>query len=1196
MKRLISLIALLHSLNGNGQSSFKELVLEGPEYEIVDAIGVAVGDFNNDGFDDILVAGKPSRIYRNNGNLTFSEISEIANLSNVQANSGVWFDADNDGLLDLLLDEPDQTSIYYNQGDETFQFGSSLGTAQRKAILIGDLNEDEWPDIYSANFRQKNHLFINQGNKTFTPFGEDVTKGELDMGAILIDFEGDGDLDVYQVYDGHRPNELLINDGNARFVDHAKEYGLDNESFGMGVDYGDFNHDGQFDFYITNLYANDLLLSLPDKTYEEQAVDAGLDDQGMGWGVVSLDFDNDGLEDVYFVNEYKYSPHPAKLFRNNGDQTFSVASSSSELENEMSGYGCVTSDLNNDGALDIIVANKNSEKDIRIFINQNSSGYWMQLSLIGTKTNKFGIGTRVKAYVNGEVIMKDLNVGSGYHSQRGFRMQFGLGTSDHVDSLVINWPDGSKEQLFDVLGNQRYIAYQGNGLIEFDPDVFRNLSAEQSLLEEPTTVRSADIDNNDKSVARYWNELILEAIRGDFARPTVHARNLYHLSLALYDSWSIYNPYSEPVFIGDKIQSIESFLDKLNVSDEDIQKAQEKTMSFAAFRLINHRFKNSPSSFETLGSGYKLMQTLGYDPEDYSTSYESGNAAALGNFIAQEIIAFGMQDGSNEQNAYSNKFYSPVNEPMKPHEAGNPNCKFPNRWQQLELFESIDQSGNPVSLIQDFLSPEWGHVIPFALSPDDLTFKERDGNQYWVYHDPGPPPVLDLEKESSIFKWNFELVLNWSSELDQFSNEIVDISPRSIGGLTDEDYPTTFEGYISFFEFDGADPGEGYSINPITGHPYETQLVDLGDYSRVLAEFWADGPSSETPPGHWFTILNYVTDHPDFERKFLGQGEPLSLLEWDVKSYLTMGGAMHDAAITAWGIKGFYDYTRPINAIRYMADLGQSTLPNGPNYNIGGLQLREGLIELVDTDDPLSDNGNNIDKLKIRAWKGPDHISNPNSDIAGVDWILAENWWPYQRPSFVTPPFAGYVSGHSTFSRAAAEVLSLITGNEYFPGGLGEFEAKKNEFLVFEEGPSTTIKLQWAKYRDASDQCSLSRIWGGIHPPVDDIPGRIIGTKIGQDAVEKALTYFGSVSLSTMNQELNYLPKIYPNPIEQGHNLQLGLSGNQVVRIRILDFSGKDIFATELSENFIKWDFGSGLFILMVETDDWRYSHKIIAK
>ena len=128
-------------------------------------------------------------------------------------------------------------------------------------------------------------------------------------------------------------------------------------------------------------------------------------------------------------------------------------------------------------------------------------------------------------------------------------------------------------------------------------------------------------------------------------------------------------------------------------------------------------------------------------------------------------------------------------------------------------------------------------------------------------------------------------------------------------------------------------------------------------------------------------------------------------------------------------------------------------------------------------------------------------LSDKDSQIAGSGWILAEEWCPFQKETFVTPPFAGYISGHSTFSRAAAEVLTLLTGDDYFPGGVFEYTVRRDsKFLNVEKGPSTDITLQWATYKDAADQCSLSRIWGGLHPPYDDIPGRIIGEKIGNNA------------------------------------------------------------------------------------------------
>jgi hypothetical protein len=196
-----------------------------------------------------------------------------------------------------------------------------------------------------------------------------------------------------------------------------------------------------------------------------------------------------------------------------------------------------------------------------------------------------------------------------------------------------------------------------------------------------------------------------------------------------------------------------------------------------------------------------------------------------------------------------------------------------------------------------------------------------------------------------------------------------------------------------------------------------------------------------------------------------------------------------------------------------MAENGQSTDATLPNFSINGMPLIPGYTELVQPGDPLAGSNNeHVNKVKMWTWKGPDYISDPATTTAGVGWILAENWYPYQRPTFVTPPFAGYVSGHSTYSRTGAEVMTAITGSEYFPGGMGVFDAPMNQYLVFEDGPSETVELQWATYRDAADQCSLSRIWGGIHPPMDDIAGRKIGMKVANHALIKADGYWVDTS------------------------------------------------------------------------------------
>lgn len=625
-----------------------------------------------------------------------------------------------------------------------------------------------------------------------------------------------------------------------------------------------------------------------------------------------------------------------------------------------------------------------------------------------------------------------------------------------------------------------------------------------NLAEKGAGIIGAGICLPTYSVARKWNEVLLEGIRGDYARPTVHARNLHHIAGAMYDAWSAYESQSLQYFLGNTLHGFSiPFTGVSTVSDSVA--AQEEAMSYAAYRLIRHRFGNSPGRNHTLYLAFLVMHELGYDPEVTGLNYAAGGPAELGNYIADRVIAYGFQDNANEADEYENLYYSPANPFLEIEESGNPTLIDPNRWQPLAFDVFIDQSGNvTASTVPDFLSPEWGKVKPFSLKGEDLSSFTRDGETYQVYHDPGSPPYLDtlnLTTESELYKWAFSMVATWSAHLDPADSVKWDISPASIGNIPFDSLPGDFADYNQFYDYlDGGVIGQGRTLNPVTNAPYQPQVVPRGDYARVLAEFWADGPDSETPPGHWFTLLNYVNDNPLLVKKWRGEGATLSDLEWDIKGYFTLGGTMHDAAITAWGIKGWYDYIRPVSAIRYMARRGQSSDPLAMSYDPGGLPLVPGVIELVQLGDALAGPGNvNVGKIKIYGWKGPNYILNPETDEAGVDWILADDWWPYQRPSFVTPPFAGYVSGHSTYSRAAAEVLTYITGDEYFPGGMGEFLAPKNEFLVFEEGPSRDIRLQWATYQDASDECSLSRIWGGIHPPLDDIPGRIMGRQLGVD-------------------------------------------------------------------------------------------------
>ena len=629
------------------------------------------------------------------------------------------------------------------------------------------------------------------------------------------------------------------------------------------------------------------------------------------------------------------------------------------------------------------------------------------------------------------------------------------------------------------------------------------------------------------TAAREWVGALLFAIRRDLARPTVHARNLYHLSAAMYDAWAVYDERAGFAFLIREASGPADAIDAAcrlspeeraairTAAGDDPAGARRTALGHAAWRLLEHRFGTARRAPQLLDRFERVAVELGLDRADAATD-DPVAPAVLGARVADCVIDAGTRDNANESADYANLDYAPVNPPLDPTLPGNPGLADPDRWQPLALETFIDQSGN-LTGVPSFLGADWGGLVPFALGADDRTERVIDGVAVPVWLDPGPPPVLgDDPDANAVYRAGHARVVQWSSMLDPDDGVTVDISPGAIGNLGPlEDLPTDPAAVLGAYDgrnggFGGAFAPAGHAVNPATGEPYAPNVVARGDYTRVLAEFWADGPDSETPPGHWFSVYDEaVVGHPAHTARLEGAGEPIDALEYDLNAYLALGGAMHDSAIAAWSVKRAYDSVRPVSAIRYMAALGQSTDAGAGNYHVHGLPLVPGMIETVLPGDPLAGaSGEHVGRIKGRAWRGPDAVSDPSTDVAGVGWILLETWWPYQRPSFVTPPFAGYVSGHSTFSRAAAEVLTRLTGDAFFPGGLGEFTAPANDFLVFERGPSADVVLQWATYRDAADQTALSRIWGGIHPPADDLAGRRMGEIVGARAWARTRALF----------------------------------------------------------------------------------------
>jgi hypothetical protein len=543
----------------------------------------------------------------------------------------------------------------------------------------------------------------------------------------------------------------------------------------------------------------------------------------------------------------------------------------------------------------------------------------------------------------------------------------------------------------------------------------------------------------------------------------------------MWDAWAAFDPAASGY----------AFREKFVFAD--VAAARREAISYAAFRVLKARFAKAVGGEESLAEFKAVMRSLCYPVKQTSTAGTS--PSAIGNRIAALILRRGLKDGSNEAGGYTNPSYAPVNDPLVIANGGSVMAD-PNRWQPLQMPVAVSQNGIGTTNLQTAVGTHWGAVDGFGvLDPDG------DG----VAVDPGPPPRLGDPATDALLKAQLVEVIRDSSQLDPALGKLIDISPAARGGNAL-----------------GTNDGTGHLLNPQTGQPYASRVVNQADFLRVAAEFWADGPSSETPPGHWNVIANDVGDELTGSWHIGGQGPLVDRLEWDVKMYLALNGAVHNAAIAAWGLKGKYDSSRPISLIRYMGGLGQSSDPAKPSYDPDGLPLVAGLIELITPATAAQGKRHyrlrrHVGEIAIKAWAG---YLNNGTTPTGARWMLATRWQTYQLPTFVTPAFPGYVSGHSTFSRAAAEVMAAFTGSEYFPGGSSHYTLERGS-LSFEPGPTTDITLEWATYFDAADQAGQSRLFGGIHIQADDFSGRVIGSACGRGAWGLALTYYaGSVPAS----------------------------------------------------------------------------------
>ena len=526
----------------------------------------------------------------------------------------------------------------------------------------------------------------------------------------------------------------------------------------------------------------------------------------------------------------------------------------------------------------------------------------------------------------------------------------------------------------------------------------------------------------------------------------------------MWDTWAAYTPGAETYF--DTPSPTTEPADRLD--------AVEESLSFAAHRLLTHRFESAVDGDESIAQFSELMERLCHD---LAAEAEPGSPAAFGIAVADAAIAFGLDDGAGESTQYLDTSYEPVNEPLVV--AGYAiTMNDPNRWQPLELDQSETQNGQDEARgVQVFIGSQWGSVTSFALPAVD---------QLGITIDPGPPPLLGGATEQEFKDATLEVVRYANTLGGETGQALIDISPATRG-----------ENSV------GANDGTGHDLNPATGMPYVANRVPLADYGRAIAEFWADGPDSETPPGHWNTLAIGASDQlPADSLRWAGEGPALSRLEWDLRLFFTLNASLHDAAVATWGSKRAYDYVRPISMIRYLGSLGE-------------LPLEPGVVELVTEETTVSGGrhqGLPVGATVVRTWLGSPR--DATTEVSGVGWREALRWLPYQRSTFISPAFAAYVSGHSAFSRAAADVLSTATGSEFFPDGIFTHLVPAGS-LRHEEGPTVDVELQWATYGDAADEAGESRRYGGIHIAADDFAGRVLGAEVATLVWSEAQAYFG---------------------------------------------------------------------------------------
>lgn len=459
-------------------------------------------DYNNDSYPDILGEDDLGAfLFKNNQGLSFSNVTSSSGLGGTFFSSVSTGDIDNDGWIDVVLNR----KVFRNQNGNFFQIVFTINEYTERTILL-DFDCDGLLDIIGVT-GDSLVVYKNTGNFSFINISRNFNIPSFQNSALTLtaaDFDNDGFFEIYIGKSG-KPNQLLQNIAGEDLYNLPILNGFGDAGGSVSVSAGDFNNDGLMDIYVGNISSarNTLYKNIGNLRFSDITLSAGVRDDGDARTASFIDYNNDGLVDIFTTNHV----HTNKLFKNNGNETFTNVAVSSNISSPQDGFGVSWADFDNDGDLDVVIVGHN-DRLINLLRNDggNNKNY-LQIKLNGTYDNKTGIGSTAEIFYNGKYQKKQLNAGEGNTGHNFPVFHFGVGNATSIDSILITWPSGAVQKLFNISANQRITVTQN---VNIPPKIFRlksppnNFTSTDSMI---TFFWSKSIDPDSNNAISYYLKL-----------------------------------------------------------------------------------------------------------------------------------------------------------------------------------------------------------------------------------------------------------------------------------------------------------------------------------------------------------------------------------------------------------------------------------------------------------------------------------------------------------------------------------------------------------------------------------------------------------------------------------------------------------------------------------------------------------------